>query len=68
MTFLNFKGGHIPLTQIFTPVGRKNFSYAGALSEIYFFANLFFRPIFLQYEKDLRSKKVMAWQVAKWQD
>jgi len=34
MTFLNFKGGHIPLTQIFTPFGRKNFSYAGTLAEI----------------------------------
>ena len=34
MTFLNFKGGHIPLSQIFTPVGRKNFSYAGTLAEI----------------------------------
>ena len=34
MTFLNFKGGHIPLTQIFTPVGRKNFSYAGTLCKM----------------------------------
>jgi len=37
MTFLKFKGGHIPLTQIFTPVGRKNFSYAETLYEIHVF-------------------------------
>jgi len=41
MTFLNFKGGHIPLTQIFTPVGRKNFSYAGTLRRNNFFYKFF---------------------------